>query len=158
MKRTSMIFLVLCVIASIIACKSKPEKEQRYTITGQVSGFSDGTKLYLHNLSIPGVIDSVMVEKGAFEFNGEFYDTPELIRISTAISDEYIYTDLLIDNEEVAINGDISDFPWGLEIKGSKAHEDYYYAQNIFKETQIKSDSITMAFMKLSEKEKIAHL
>ncbi|MEP1488629.1 MAG: TlpA disulfide reductase family protein [Algibacter sp.] len=149
MKRILKTFIVLYVLIPITACSQKQKKEEKYTITGQVSGVPDGTKFYLRNLSTDAVFDSTIVEKGHFKFMGELYSTPEQIWLTAKIDKKFIYTNLLIGNDEISINGDITDFPWNVDIKGSKIQENYGYSLSITKEYDIKRDSMLQALFKL---------
>ena len=131
------------------ACSDKEKKEEKYTISGQVSGFKDGTKFYLRNLATDAVFDSTTVENNHFKFEGQLSSPPEQIWLHTTIDNNFVYTNLLIGNDNINIKGDILDFPWNVDIKGSKTQEAFNYSQKITKEYNIKRDSLVKSFMKL---------
>ncbi|MEN8120543.1 MAG: DUF4369 domain-containing protein [Bacteroidota bacterium] len=106
-------------LTSIIACNEKQENEEKFTISGQVSGFPDGTKFYLRNLSTDEVFDSTTVKNNNFKFEGQLSNPPEQIWLNAIIDKKFIYTNLFIGNDKINVKGDIADFPWNVEIKGS---------------------------------------
>ena len=154
MKIISKTILTICILTLIFACSKKEKKEGKFTILGQVSGFPDGTKFYLRNLATDAVFDSTTVENNNFKFEGELYDPPEQIWLNTIVDKKFIYTNLLIGNDKINLKGDIKDFPWNVDIKGSKSQEDFNYSQSITKEYDIKRDSMVQSFMKLPQKDK----
>ena len=148
MKTYKKIFLVIAAMFAI-ACNQDVETEG-FIITGQVTGFPDGTKFYLTDLATEAVFDSTEVKSGSFKFEGVLTRPPEQISLNTILDKEFIYTILFIENDNIKVKGDISDFPWDVTISGSKTHDDFNYAQNITKEYRIKRDSLVQAFLKLS--------
>lgn len=154
MKTSKKIILALITVISTIACNQKEESE-KFIISGQVTGFPDGTKFYLRNLATDAVFDSTEVDNGAFKFEGSLASPPEQIWLNTTVDKKFVYTNLLIGNNNITVKGDISDFPWNVNIKGSKTQEDFNYSQSLTKENNIKRDSLVQAFMKLpQEKQK----
>lgn len=147
----SKIIISLGFVISIISCGEK-EKEE-FTISAQVSGFPDGTKFYLRNLATDAVFDSAKVENGKFKFQGHLFSTPEQIWLHATVDKKFVYTNLLIGNDDIVVNGDISDFPWNVNIKGSKSQEDFNYSQSITKKNDIERDSLVQVFMKLTHDE-----
>tara|TARA_R110002050_G_scaffold215007_2_gene351149 strand:+ start:1225 stop:2352 length:1128 start_codon:yes stop_codon:yes gene_type:complete len=143
--------LTICILLFITSCNEKEKKEEKFTITGEVSGFPDGTKIYLRNLSTDAVFDSTTVENNNFQFEGHLYSPPEQIWLNATVGKNFIYTNLLIGNDNITIKGDISDFPWNVNIRGSKTQEDFNYSQSLTKENNIKRDSLVQAFMKLPQ-------
>ena len=145
------LILTVCIVLFIASCKEKEEKEEKFTITGEVTGFPDGTKFYLRNLATDAVFDSTTVENNNFKFEGHLYSPPEQIWLNTTVNKKFIFTNLLIGNDHITVKGDISDFPWNVDIKGSKTQEDFNYSRSITKESDIKRDSLVQGFMKLSQ-------
>lgn len=150
MKILLKIILSLCILTLIVAFTEKDNQEGKFTIFGQVSGFPKGTKFYLRNMSTDAVFDSTTVENNSFKFEGRLSSSPEHIWLLATVDNKFIYTNLLIGNDNINIKADIKDFPWNVEIKGSKIQEDYNYSQSITKEYNIKLDSLENAYMKLS--------
>ncbi len=143
--------LTICIVLFITSCNEKEKKEEKFTITGEVTGFPDGTQFYLRNLATDAVFDSTTVENNNFKFEGHLYSPPEQIWLNTTVNKKFIYTNLLMGNDNITVKGDISDFPWNVNIRGSKTQEDFNYSQNLTKEKNIKRDSLVQAFMKLSQ-------
>jgi len=154
MKISTKIIVVISLLITIVACNEKQKNEDKFIILGEVSGFPDGTKFYLRNLTTDAVFDSTTVENNKFKFEGQLYNPPEQIWLNTRVDKKFIYTNLLIGNDEISIKGDIKDFPWNVDIKGSKTQEDFNYSRSITKEYDIKRDSLVQVFMKLSQKDK----
>jgi len=145
---TKSILLVSFVI-SMVACNKKEKKEEKFTISGQVSGFPDGTKFYLRNLATDAVFDSTIIENNNFKFEGHLSIPPEQIWLYATVDKKFIYTNLLIGNDNITVKGDISDFPWNVNIKGSKTQEEFNYSQSLTKENNIRRDSLVKAYLGL---------
>ncbi len=146
--------LTVCIVLFITSCSEKEKKEEKFTITGEVTGFPDGTKFYLRNLATDAVFDSTTVENNNFKFEGHLYSPPEQIWLNASVDKKFIYTNLIIGNDNITVKGDISDFPWNVNIKGSKTQEDFNFSQSLTKENNIKRDSLVQAFMKLSQEKR----
>lgn len=151
MKIISKSILSICIIILLSSCDNKVKKEEKFTISGQVSGFPNGTKFYLRNLATDAVFDSTTVENSSFKFEGNLSNPPEQIWLNAIVDKKFIYTNLLIGNDDITVKGDISDFPWNVNIKGSKSQEDFNYSQNLTKEYDIKRDSMVKSLMKLPQ-------
>ena len=151
MKTLTKLILFVTFFVSVTSCNKKENKEEKFTISGQVSGFPNGTKFYLRNLATNAVFDSTIVENNSFKFEGHLSDPPEQIWLNTTVDKKFIYTNLLIGNDNITVKGDISDFPLNVRIKGSKTQEDFNYSQSLTKEKNIKRDSLVQTYMKLSQ-------
>lgn len=143
--------LIVYTLVFLTACNKKENSEEKYTITGQVTGFPDGTKFYLRNLATDADFDSTIVENNKFKFEGHLYSPPEQIWLRAIVDNKSVYTNLFIGNDDIKIKGDILDFPWNVDIKGSKTQEDFKYSQNITKDYNIKRDSLVQSFFKLTQ-------
>ena len=143
--------LTVCIVLFITSCSEKEKKEEKFTISGEVTGFPNGTKFYLRNLATDAVFDSTTVEDNNFKFEGHLNDPPEQIWLNATVDKKFIYTNLLIGNDNITVKGDISDFPWNVNIKGSKTQESFNYSQSLTKENNIKRDSLVQVFMKLPQ-------
>lgn len=141
--------LAFCLVIFLISCGEKKE-EEKFIITGQVTGFQDGTIFYLRNLATDAVFDSTTVENNTFRFEGTLASPPEQIWLNTRVDKKFIYTNLLIGNDRINVKGDISDFPWNVNITGSKTQEDFNYSHSITKKYDIERDSLVQAFLKLT--------
>jgi peroxiredoxin len=82
-------------------------------------------------------------------FKGQLQNVPEQIWLNTKVNNQFIYTNLLISNENVCINGDIKDFPWDVKISGSRIQDDYTYCLNLTKAFNLKRDSLVNSFLEL---------
>jgi len=109
------------------------KKEKGFVITGYITGIADSTQVMLTNISSSEVIDSAFVVKNRFTFRGKLADAPEELRIISGpkelLKGNLFYTDLLIGNEAVQVNGDVSDMPLNVTTTGSavqKKAEQYH--------------------------------
>ncbi|MEP7377178.1 MAG: DUF4369 domain-containing protein [Chitinophagaceae bacterium] len=128
-----------CFISLFFLTSSK--KEKGFVITGYITGIADSTQVMLRNISSGEEIDSAFVIKSRFRFTGNLTDAPEELRIISGrkelLKGKLFYTDLLIGNETVQLNGDVSDMPLNVTTTGSainKEAERYHkqlYAWNI---------------------------
>ncbi len=136
---------VLLLAIMIYSC----QHHSGYEITGNLTGFPDSTVIYLRNLNTDEIFDSTLIVGNEFQFIGKLTDEPEQIWLNTIVSNEFIYTDLLIGNEKIKIEGDISDFPWNVNITGSQSQDDYNYLRDLRKYHDYKRDSILDSFFEL---------
>jgi peroxiredoxin len=146
MKKISKLFLIICTL-TIVSCNS----QKGYVITGDLTGFPDSTMIYLDNLSTQERFDSTRIIKNNFVFRGQLQYVPEKIWLNTRVDNEFIYTNLLIGNENVTISGDIKDFPWDVKISGSRIQADYTYRLNLTKAFNKKRTSLVKSFFELPE-------
>ena len=120
---------------------SSYKKEQGFIIRGHITGIADSTQVMLINISSGEELDSAFIIKSRFTFSGKLDDAPEELRIISGRKElqkgNLFYTDLLIGNETVQVNGDISDMPLNVTTTGSpiqKKAESYHkqlYAWNV---------------------------
>lgn len=148
MKKTIQLTLIIFTVV-FLSC----QKQNGYVITGDVSGFPDSTMIYLRNLSTDETFDSTLVIDGKFRLTGKLLDEPEQIWLNTKVDDKFIYTNLLIGNESVKIEGDVNDFPLNVKITGSKTQEDYNRLRDLTKKYDIKRNSIVQSFFKMTPEE-----
>jgi peroxiredoxin len=145
LSKTILFILVSIFITAFI------KKEEKYIISGEITGFKDGTKFYLRNLATDAVFDSTTVVNNKFKFEGKLSSSPEQIWLFATVDKKFYYTNLLIGNENLSVKGDIKDFPYNLEFKGSKTQEDLKYSQSFTNQYHIKRDSLIDVFMKLPQ-------
>lgn len=120
-------------------------------ITGNVSGFPDSTMIYLVKHSGDEILESTFIINNNFQFEVELSDSPEELSIYSIIGTQYIYTPLLLGNEKVNLKADISDFPWNVEVKGSKFQDEVNELNLHTKDLQIKRDSLVNLYYHLSD-------
>jgi peroxiredoxin len=146
MKKLSRLLLIISTV-TVISCNN----QKGYVITGNLTGFPDSTMLYLQNLSTQDNFDSARIIKNKFEFRGQLQNVPEQIWLNAKVNGQFIYANLLIGNENIHINGDMKDFPWDINISGSKIQDDYAYCLNLTKAFYIKRDSLVKSFLELPQ-------
>lgn len=129
----------------LISC----QQDKTYLISGELTGFPDSTMFYLRNLNSDELFDSALIVKNRIVFKGKLLDEPEQIWLKTNIDNQLIYTNLLIGNEKVAIKGDKKDFPWNVQITGSKTQDDFNYLQKLTNPNEIERNSLATNFFKL---------
>jgi len=129
-------------------------KADSYKITGELTGFPDSTIFYLENSSTQESFDSAIILDNKLEFAGQLLNAPEQVFLRTRVDGHLVYTYLLIGNEKIRISGDIKDFPWDVQISGSKSHSDYDILRNMTKHYDIERDSLVQIFFNLTEEEK----
>ncbi|MCB0461152.1 MAG: AhpC/TSA family protein [Flavobacteriaceae bacterium] len=155
MKIFKKLVLLFSLAICLIGCDNKENKEDKFVISGQVTGFPNGTKFYLRNLATNSTFDSTIVKNNTFKFEGVLESPPEQIWLNTTVGEKFIYTNLLMGNDRISVKGDISDFPWNVDIAGSKTQEDFNYARSITKKYDIERDSLVQDFLKLSPEKRL---
>lgn len=153
MKNILKVTLFVSVLILFASCDDKNKKEDKFSVLGEVSGFPDGTKFYLRNLTTDAVFDSAVITNNKFKFEGQLFDTPEQIWLNAKVDKKFVYTNLLIGNDDIKVVGDISDFPWNVKITGSKSQDDFNYSRGLTKEYDIERDSLVQFYFKLSKEE-----
>jgi peroxiredoxin len=146
MKKLSIILSIIIAVTAV-SCNN----QKGYIIKGDITGFPDSTMLYLLNLSTQDNFDSTRIIKNKFTFRGQLHNVPEQIWLNTRLNNQFIYTNLLIGNENIRISGDIKDFPWDVKITGSKIQDDYTYLLNLTKAYYLKRDSLVKIFLELPQ-------
>ncbi len=149
MKEISKSILLLSILILVSACNTNLEKEEKYTIIGQVTGFPDGTKFYLRNLATDAVFDSTIVENNSFKLEGQLSSPPEQIWLNARVDKQFIYTNLLIGNDNITVKGDKEDFPWNVEITGSKIQEEFNYSQSLIKDNRMRREALVKKYFSL---------
>ena len=111
----------ILITASIASCNSDPEG---FTINVHVNDVSDGTIFYLMNWKDNAIIDSSYIRNGTFSLKGRLSNPENLLLSATdTITKEFIYTNLLIGNENVTVNANRRDFPWNIDAAGSESQD-----------------------------------
>lgn len=123
-----MFILFVSISTSITTRNYNEKKEGNFIISGQVTGFPDGTKFYLRNLTTDAVFDSAIVKNNTYEFEGNLERPSIQIGLNTILDINLYYTNLLIGNENITVKGVISDLPWNVNISGSKTQGDFNYS------------------------------
>ena len=153
--------LFLGIILIVSACKSDKEDQEKssdnYRIMAELSGFPEGTKFYLYSLSTMADVDSAVIRDNKFVMEGHIPVPPEQFWINTTIDEEFFYTNILINNEELRVTADKTDFPWKVKTSGSKTDSNSRKLGNLTTELDIKYDSLRFYFYRLPEQEQEKH-
>ncbi len=139
--------LLTVIVQILLSCST----HEGYQIEGNVTGIPDSTMIYLKNLSTEEEIDSALVLNNHFVLKGVLPETPESFWLHFNLDKKFHYTNLLIGNEKVTLQADITDFPWHVKIKGSKNQDEYNKFRNLRKTFDIKRDSLVKYFFSLSD-------
>lgn len=127
---------------------------QGYNIEGKVSNFSDGAKIYLYSLATNANVDSAIVKDNKFLMEGHIADPPSLFWLRATDGEDYVYTSLLIGNDDLTISADKKDFAWNVRTSGSTIDGNYRESMDLTKELDIKRDSLIFGYHALSATEK----
>lgn len=122
-----------------------------YVISGKLSGFPDSTVWYLQNINTQEIIDSTYLIDGKFVFRGHLENVPEQIWLNTTVDNNFIYTNLLIGNDKIVIEGDIQDFPWNVRVSGSGIHDDFDCLQKLTSPYDMERDALVRRYFELPE-------
>ena len=140
-----------------MACEEERKKEEissdKYKITADLTGFPEGTKFYLHSFTTKTGVDSAELRDNKFVMEGHISDPPEQFWINTTIDEEFIYTNVLIGNEELRVTADKTDFPWKVKTSGSKTDSDLRELEKLTSDLDIEYDSLRFYYYRLPEEE-----
>ncbi len=106
---------------------------QQYVINGNITGFPNGTKVYLKDIDVDSNIDSTVIQSNQFVLKGKIFETPKSLWLYALVNKHFYYTTLLIGNDKLKIAGDIKDFPFDLSITGSKTQDEHNVVTNFTK-------------------------
>lgn len=135
MKRFLLVIIALTITSSLIA--------QQFSITAKLTGFKNGTKFYIADPELESNIDSAVINNNTFVIKAKLDYAPKSIFISTTEEGKYYWCFLFIGNEKVQLKGDKKDFPFYLQISGSKSQDIYSNLNNITRELSTKRNLLT---------------
>lgn len=101
--------------------KNTVEKSVGFEISGNVTGFADGTSVSFLNEQTGAPEKQASIEKGKFSIKGKF-DEPSLRVL--VFGDQPPAIPLFLDNSNIKISGDKSSLD-KLEVTGSKSHGEF---------------------------------
>jgi len=107
-------------IALVASCQHR----SGYVIIGHLTGFPDSTMVYLQDINKDEDIDSALVISGHFTLRGQLPAVPKQLRLEASIGERFVYTSLLIGNDQIEVTGDIADFPSHVKITGSTTQDE----------------------------------
>ena len=115
----SILFFTLIFNGCINKVSNKENNKGEFTLNATLTNIPDSTLFYLKDKA--GItLDSTFVINGKIFLKSNLNSkSPEELMLLT-MSPEFIYTLLLVRNEQVSFKADKSDFPWGIDMIGSK--------------------------------------
>lgn len=156
--RLPKVLLFFCVYQLLSGCFSDKQEQNNlppsYTVEGNVTGFPEGTKFYLYSLETNANVDSATVRKNKFKLEGQIVDPPGFFWLRTSEGEDYVYTPLLIGNDEITVSADKHDFAWNVKTSGSTIDSNYRKLMDHTKNLNIKRDSMIFAFHGMPTEEK----
>lgn len=100
------------------------ETKKGFSISGDVTGYKDGTVVALHSLDEAKVVEETTIEDNTFEFEGYAENAPSNYMVVIYDGDDHDFYTILMENEDIIISGDKKDFPYDIKIKGAKYGND----------------------------------
>jgi thiol-disulfide isomerase/thioredoxin len=123
---------------------------QQYAITAQITGFENGTKFYLNDITLDTNIDSAVIENNFLSFKGKLRSEPQSLWVTANSRQKFYYFTLLMGNERINVKGDIKDFPFDLKISGSKTQDMHNKMIALTKEGYKKRNSLVEQYQALT--------
>lgn len=94
-------------------------KNGRFSIKAHITGFNEGTTVYLVDGDTNEAKDSAYIKNDRFEFFGETSDEPQNFVLYIPLEKEAKYSYIFMADEDVTVEGKKEDFPNNLIVKGS---------------------------------------
>ena len=127
-----------------------------YVIQGEVTGFPDSTLFYLTSSAVPEYKDSAWVVGGQFQMKGVLPDEPRSIWLTAKVGDQMKTVSILMGNERVKVQGDISDFPDDVLVSGSRYNEQWEELDRLTAKYDRQKDSVALIlYRQLSPEERV---
>lgn len=144
MKKNNLILLQSLLALAISSCM---QEKKMLTLEATLTNIPDSTLFYLNppsNLTL----DSAYVVNGHLSMKGQLTsEHPEKLTLLSTVP-EFVYTQLLVTNENITFSADIEDFPWNIDVSGSIHQDEFekfnqidYQKQRLTKELNQKYDS-----------------
>ncbi len=136
---------VLSLFLVFASCKNekKAEAEKKlFTLQANLTNIPDSTLFYLKSLSKSNIaLDSAYVINGHLSMKGQLKSKhPELLTL-LATAPEFIYTQILVENENVTFTADKKDFPWNIDMSGSVYQDETEkFNQVMYQRQKLKND------------------
>jgi peroxiredoxin len=142
------LIITLLLVFVLIACKTAT-KEKLFSLDATLIDIPDSTLFFLKNKANI-VLDSAYIINSKLSLKAKLNPkSPEdLILITT--SPEFIYTLLLVGNEQITFEAKKTDFPWNIDISGSV----YQDQLEIFNQVEYQRQQIKTKFKKRSDLDK----
>ncbi len=113
-----------------------------YVIIGKIKGLPENMLMQLKQVGNQRLINVARVKKGVFTLRGTLSDMPQHLWLCTTLNDEFIYCDLLIDQDTLYIEGDIRNVPYNLHFHGAETHMQYEAYVQAVRTLNMKRDSL----------------
>lgn len=146
------------LVAFLFMCWSKlsfsrPVFSNEYgpVIAGHITGLKDGTLIFLINAGEQKTYDTAVLVNNEFVLRGPILDEPLVLFLQ---SDNGLWTSMVIGNDQVRVVGDVSDFPWGLRISGSKTEDVNQELKKLTKNLENRRDQFVEQYLRASEENK----
>lgn len=138
----------------IATCLFGQTQNFKFTIVGQVQGFSNGTKIYLNDLSDGSYrkIDSSIIVNEKFTFNGQL--KTKFLKSSISTADYSDRVTFWIEKGLTTFSADKGRFN-KAKIKGSKIQEKFIELSNL-RDTLERTDQVDYSFIKQNPQSVIA--
>ncbi len=140
------VFAFLMLIGCMPDQQKVPNQNEIYQITGNVTGFTEGTKFYLYSLETNANVDSALVKNNEFRMEGHIVNPPTSFWLRATDGEDYVYTPLLIGNDNLELSADKKDFAWNVKTRGSTIDANYRKSMDITKELNIRRDSLIFGY------------
>lgn len=116
----------LLALLILVSCNNAPIENntdtESFTLEATLTNIPDSTLFYLKDPTST-MLDSAYVVNGKLALSSQLKTTaPQKLTLYT-IEPEFIYTLLLVGNDQVTFKADKSDFPWNIDLSGS-VHQD----------------------------------
>lgn len=94
-------------------------KTGKFSIKATITGFDEGTSVYLIDGATNEIKDSTYFKNKQFQFSGEAPETPKNLVLYIPLEDNPKYSYVFMADEDVTVEGSKDDFPNNLMITGS---------------------------------------
>lgn len=115
------VLLMAAVVSTLVACN-----QSGYTISGDVQGFEEGTKVYLSKIEGEELvkIDSTEIKGTSFEFKGEVAEIDySFVQIGDESKQEPFTIPMILENGKIKVTADKADMTKS-KVTGSKNNDD----------------------------------
>jgi peroxiredoxin len=116
------------------------DKDTSFTISGNMSGFADGTEVKLEDQNTNAQLATAKIMKGKFTLKGKLAE-PTLCWLKiTGDEQQYIY----VENKAIQVSG-IKPVKTNFNVSGSRSHVDFIDFQRTFSPFMIRLNSLVPA-------------
>lgn len=119
-----------------------------YHVIGKLTGFREGTSVYLIDKDSESILDSTTFNKGGFYLNGHLENGPMYLSIEILDTGNKYETVIFAGLGKVFISGNKNDFPYDVRVSGPPEQNRYNMYMNLLKPLNIKADAAWLAYTK----------